>query len=66
MEHVNKAIGAAKGGATGGAVVGTALMPFLPAGTPWWGYPIVFSATVLVPAIAAAIFTYAAPKNVGA
>ena len=63
MEGISKAIGGATGGAAGGAIIGTAIMPFLPAGTPWWGYIAAFSAAVLVPAIAAALTTYVAPAN---
>ena len=57
MQSISKALAA--GG--GGAVVGTAIMPFLPAGTPWWGYVTAFAVATLAPAIA----TYVAPPNKG-
>lgn len=55
MQSISKALAA--GG--GGAVVGTAIMPFLPEGTPWWGFVTAFAVATLAPALA----TYAAPPN---
>lgn len=55
MQSISKALAA--GG--GGALVGTAIIPFLPEGTPWWGVVVAFCAATLVPALA----TYFAPKN---
>lgn len=55
MQAISKALAA--GG--GGAVVGTAIMPFLPEATPWWGYVTAFAVATLAPAVA----TYVAPPN---
>jgi hypothetical protein len=55
MEKYSKAIGAA----IGGAVAGTAGLPVLPEGTPWYGYIILYAVSIGVPALVA----YLAPKN---
>lgn len=55
MQKITKALAA--GG--GGAVAGTIIIPFLPAGTPWWGVVTAFAVATLVPAVA----TYIAPPN---
>jgi putative flippase GtrA len=55
MGSINKAIAAA----AGGAVLGTAAVPFMPEGTPWYGYLAAYAITIIVPAI----ITYLAPKN---
>lgn len=56
MEKVSKAIAAA----AGGAVTGTIGVPFMPEGTPWYGYLALYALTVGLPAV----LTYFAPKNV--
>ena len=55
MDKISKAIGAG----VGGAAVGTAGLPFLPEGTPWYGYIILYVISIGLPMLA----TYAAPKN---
>lgn len=52
---ISKAIGAA----VGGGVAGTAGVPFLPEGTPWWGYLLMYVVTIGAPMVA----TYVAPAN---
>ncbi len=63
MEKISKAIGAGTGGALGGAVLGVTAAPFLPDGTPWYGYTITMAVSVVLPAVTAAIVAYLAPKN---
>lgn len=63
MDKISKALGAAQGGALGGAVIGATAVPFLPEGTPWYGYTITMAASILLPALSAAIVAYIAPKN---
>ncbi len=55
MEKVSKAIAAGIGGGT----VGTMALPFMPDGTPWYGYVAAYAVAILVPAV----ITYLAPKN---
>lgn len=55
MQKVSKAIAAA----AGGALTGTAGIPFMPDDTPWYGYLALYAITIGLPAI----LTYFAPKN---
>lgn len=55
MQNVSKAIAAA----IGGAGVGTVGIPFMPEGTPWYGYLALYALTFGLPAV----LTYLAPKN---
>lgn len=55
MEKVSKAIAAG----LGGGLAGTAAVPFMPDGTPWYGYLAAYAIAILVPAL----ITYIAPKN---
>jgi len=47
MEKYSKAIGAA----VGGALVGSAGLPVLPEGTPWYGYIILYAIPIGLPAM---------------
>lgn len=55
MGSISKAFAAG----AGGAVVGTAAVPYMPEGTPWYGYLAAYAIAILAPAI----ITYFAPKN---
>jgi hypothetical protein len=55
MGNISKMLGAA----TGGAGVGTMAIPFMPEGTPWYGYLILYGLTIGLPAV----LTYAFPAN---
>ena len=55
MEKYSKAIGAA----IGGVATGTVGIPFMPDGTPWYGYLALYALTIGLPAL----LTYIAPKN---
>jgi hypothetical protein len=55
MDRISKALGAG----LGGGVVGTAGLPFMPEGTPWYGYLALYAVTVLVPMLGA----FVAPRN---
>ena len=55
MGNFSKAIAAA----AGGAATGTISIPFMPEGTPWYGYLALYALTTGLPAI----LTYLAPKN---
>jgi len=55
MGGVSKAIAAA----TGGALAGSAGVPFMPDDTPWYGYLALYALTIGLPAL----LTYFAPKN---
>ncbi len=55
MHSISKAIGAS----IGGAGVGTVALPFMPEGTPWYGYLILYAITIGLPAVV----TYAFPAN---
>lgn len=55
MNKISKAIAAG----AGGALTGTAGLPFMPADTPWYGYLILYAITVGPPAV----LTFLAPKN---
>lgn len=57
MQKFSKAIAAA----AGGALTGTAGVPFMPDDTPWYGYLILYAITIGLPAVV----TYFAPKNAG-
>jgi hypothetical protein len=63
MDKISKAIGAAQGGALGGAVLGATAVPFLPEGTPWYGYTITMAVSIVLPAVSAAVVAYLSPKN---
>ncbi|WP_192937699.1 hypothetical protein [Sinorhizobium meliloti] len=53
--NISKAIAAA----AGGALTGTAGLPFMPEGTPWYGYLALYALTIGLPAL----LTYIAPRN---
>jgi len=55
MGGISKALAAA----AGGAGVGTVGIPFMPEGTPWYGYLALYALTIGLPAV----LTYLAPKN---
>ncbi len=55
MQKISKAIAAA----AGGAATGTIGVPFMPEGTPWYGYLALYAITTLLPAV----MTYWAPPN---
>jgi hypothetical protein len=55
MQNISKALGAA----LGGGALGTMAIPFMPEGTPWYGYLALYAIVLLVPALT----TYLAPKN---
>lgn len=55
MQNISKAIGAG----VGGALAGSAGIPFMPEGTPWYGYLALYALTTGLPAV----LTYLAPKN---
>jgi hypothetical protein len=55
MDKISKAIAAA----AGGAATGTIGLPFMPEGTPWYGYLALYAITIGLPAV----LTYLAPKN---
>lgn len=57
MDKISKAIAAA----AGGAATGTIGLPFMPDGTPWYGYLALYAITISLPAV----MTYFAPKNAG-
>lgn len=55
MQNVSKMIAAG----LGGAATGTVAVPFMPDGTPWYGYLAMYAITILLPALV----TYVAPAN---
>ncbi|QRY69164.1 hypothetical protein JVX98_13155 [Ensifer sp. PDNC004] len=55
MGGISKALGAG----VGGALAGSAGVPFMPEGTPWYGYLALYALTIGLPAL----LTYLAPKN---
>lgn len=55
MQNISKAIGAA----VGGTAAGTVAVPFMPEGTPWYGYLALYVITIGLPAL----LTYFAPAN---
>lgn len=55
MQNISKALGAG----VGGALAGSAGVPFMPQGTPWYGYLALYALTIGLPAV----LTYLAPKN---
>lgn len=55
MEKYSKAIAAA----VGGGLAGTAGLPVLPDGTPWYGYVALYAVSIGLPAL----LTILAPKN---
>ncbi|WP_164866768.1 hypothetical protein [Sinorhizobium meliloti] len=52
-------ISKASAAAAGGALTGTAGIPFMPENTPWYGYLALYALTIGLPAL----LTYIAPKN---
>jgi len=55
MQKISKALAAG----IGGAATGTVSLPFMPEGTPWYGYLALYAITTLLPAV----LTYVAPAN---
>ena len=59
MQTISKTIGAA----LGGAGLGTVALPFMPEGTPWYGYLILYAITVGLPAVLAYVFPASKPAQ---